>query len=111
MSIMWLVYFAGIVEGLSIMLLLLSIIGLWASIMWIVFYSTNGTKLKPSKLLIACSIFGMFLSVALPSEKTLYTMAGVYVGEKIVTSDHGKEIGDKITKLIHQKLDNELRKR
>lgn len=52
----------------------------------------------------------------LPTEKTLYVMAGAYTAQKIAENPKAQQISDKVFKIIDQKLDelvkttNDIRK-
>jgi beta-lactamase regulating signal transducer with metallopeptidase domain len=48
----------------------------------------------------------LLLWVLLPSEKTSYTMAGAYVAQKVVEDPRSAEIGNKVVKIINQRLDS-----
>lgn len=56
------------------------------------------------RLFIILGITSM-LAVAVPSEKTAYMMVGAYATQKIAENDKVQETGQKVLKLIEQKLD------
>lgn len=110
MSIVWLIYFAGIVYNIGALLVVSAIVCLLVYGFWWIPYLDYVSRTRPyPKLLytgIACCIF----AVLLPSERIIYTMAGAYAVEQIATSDGAQEIGSKVIMLINQKLDSELSK-
>lgn len=51
-----------------------------------------------------CIVF----SIVVPSEKTAYLMVGAYATQKIAENDKVQETGEKVLKIINQKLDGLL---
>jgi len=49
-----------------------------------------------------------FLTVLIPSEKTMYVMVGAYAAQKISQAPETKVISEKVLKVIEQKLDEQI---
>lgn len=56
----------------------------------------------------AVAIVALVIAVLLPSEKTAWIMVGAYATQKVVTSPGMQETGDKVVKIINNKLDEYL---
>lgn len=55
-------------------------------------------------LLIVCFLSGL-TSILIPSEKTIYIMAGAYATEQIATNDRVQKIGSDVLEVIENKLE------
>lgn len=110
MSIVWLIYFASIVQGVAVLLVFSAIVCLFVYVVWWVAFSDRLANSPPPFKFICSPIICLSLAVLLPSERVIYTMAGAYAVEQIATSDGAKQIGGKVLDLINQKLDSELSK-
>lgn len=106
MSLMWLIYFADISNGISFAL---GAIG-WA---FIVLSSIFGWVLVQDKVLkkyqlflaYAFSLFLILISIIMPSSKAIYTMAAVSYGQQIIENPRAKLLEDKVYVILNQKLD------
>lgn len=65
----------------------------------------NIKKAKKISLLLSliALLFGL-ISAAIPSEKTIYIMAGAYATEQIATNDRVQKIGSDVLEVIESKL-------
>lgn len=61
----------------------------------------------PIRLAIAAGVC-LFLSVLLPSQKTMYLMAGAIVGQEVINNKQVSENLDKVNKIISDKLNSYL---
>lgn len=107
------VWFAGTVSALSHWFSNTGTVLLVVAVGWMIIHTMLDSpyyekappyKTKPFKWVLSCGIACSFISAVLPSEKTTYWMAGAYVGQTVVQS----EVGDKVGKLLNQKLDEYL---
>lgn len=62
--------------------------------------------IKPLYISLCTFVFTTFIASLLPSEKTMYLMAGAYTTQAVAQST----VGQKTVELIEQKLDEELAK-
>jgi FtsH-binding integral membrane protein len=111
MTLALLVYLAGVITSLSAFL---SIVFVSTAILYGVYvlgylianetnWENRGKFYKwPFVLLICCGLFKVFL----PSEKTMWLMAGAYTTEKVVESTVGKQT----LELVELKLQEEINK-
>lgn len=65
--------------------------------------SSNKIQSKTNKLSIIGIVFIIF-AILLPSEKTIYIMAGAYATEQIATNDRVQKIGSDVLEVIEGKL-------
>ena len=111
MTLVFLVYLAGVITSMSHFLgaIVVSTTILY-SIYVLGYLMVNESNWKnrgkfykwPFVLLICCGIFKVFL----PSEKTMWLMAGAYATEKVVESNIGKQT----LELVELKLQEEINK-
>lgn len=106
------VYFAEMLTYISTLNVTIIILGLFCVVMSsIVLYldegirDTNSAKSYRKISLWAILICSVML-VLTPTTKTAYTMAGAYAAQKLVQSDAANEVGQKVYKIINQKLDS-----
>lgn len=51
-------------------------------------------------------IFAAFITaIAIPSEKTMYMMAGAYATQQVYQSEEARQLGSKLVKLIDKKME------
>ena len=99
MSLPLLIYLAGVSTALQVILFLLGAAFLAiAGIFWI-------EKYENYLRLFASAAVCLFLFVFIPDSKTIYLMAGAKYSTEIAQSPEAKEIGNKILKVLNQKLD------
>ena len=101
------VYLAGVVGNVGGVFVVIAIIS--CTIMLICGASSVGydkSLMKPFYISLSTLVFSAFVAALLPSEKTMYLMAGAYTTQAVVQSTVGKKTVD----LIEQKLDEELAK-
>lgn len=111
MTLAFLVYLAGVITSLSAFLGIIFVSTAIIYGMYVLGYLiSNETNWKnrgkfykwPFVLLICCGTFKVFL----PSEKTMWLMAGAYATEKVVESNIGKQT----LELVELKLQEEINK-
>ncbi len=127
------VYLAGVVEGLSLFLQCVAIAGVMSIVGLMIYCSDastvfdsdlkeSGFKTKaelvkerrklPIRLMKIFSVLTLFiglLSTIIPDQKTMYFMAGAYIGQKALTSEVSKELQD-ILELKLKSYKQDLRK-
>ena len=102
------VYLAGVVGnvgGMFVVIAIISVIVMFICVFTIV-PDNDKTLIKPFYISLSTPLFSAFVAALLPSEKTMYLMAGAYTTQAVVQSTVGKKTVD----LIEQKLDEELAK-
>ena len=110
---MWIIYFGGIVGSLSFLLfsgfIVCGLIGLISISSYVNKKPSDieGSKatLRLFRLCGTISTLFIFIWVFLPNRETIYSMAGVYVGEQIMTSPEAKQVFSKSFEIINVKLD------
>ena len=122
MKLAMLVYFASLSKGICAILLLAGIILVGVSIWAIVERSitndvydddddydvgkrnrANSTVAATKKFLLVGPIL-IVLSILIPSEKTIYIMAGAYATEQIASNERVQKIGSDVLAVIENKL-------
>ena len=102
------VYLAGVVGNVGGVFVAIAIIS--AIIMFICGVSAvcddDKSFIKPFYISLCTLLFSAFTAALLPSEKTMYLMAGAYTTQAVAQST----VGQKTVELIEQKLDEELAK-
>ena len=100
------VYLAGVVGNVGGVFVAIAIIS--AIIMFIcgVYVVDDKSFMKPFYISLCTLLFSAFTAALLPSEKTMYLMAGAYTTQAVAQST----VGQKTVELIEQKLDEELAK-
>lgn len=115
MSAAWIIYFAEISAGLKVIFFILSIAALIFILGALLKYADAWMNTDADWEYTKASVFRVIpfliitalIAVAIPSERTIYLMAGAKVTEDIVKSPEAKELGDKILKVINQKVINQ----
>ena len=102
------VYLAGIVGKLSGLFIAIACLSGCIFVMCGLTLMLDGNKnyKKPMYINLFALLFSAIVATLLPSEKTMYLMAGAYTTQAVVQSNVGKKTVD----LIEQKLDEELAK-
>lgn len=114
MSLMWVIYFAGVSDGIRSLLTFAAVTLFVTNICATVFaFSAVHDELKKAKSIVAVTIVSWVVcllasicSVSIPDKTTIYLMAGTRVAEDIVKSPEVKDINGKILTIINQKLDS-----
>lgn len=70
------------------------------------FIGKVGKNKKHHKVLLSIAIPIILIDALIPSKNDMYIMVGLYVGEKMVTSESGNQIINKSYEAIISKLDN-----
>ncbi|WEI20083.1 hypothetical protein PY247_10390 [Acinetobacter proteolyticus] len=126
MKLALLVYLASTVDSLSFILGTIGFLGLtvYFFILGVIHFSDYGTKtysfdndeeIEKQKNIsikytgfwkLAATIFPIliFIAVFLPSERTLYLMAGAYATEQIASNERVQKIGSDVLEVIETKL-------
>lgn len=114
-GILWVIYFSGVVENLTIAFGFL--IGLYFSLlflsaMWGAFecgeYDKHWNFLKRVCKFWYAPVIATVVLVALPSKALLLSYAGFSVAEKVVENKTASQLVDKTVLLINKKLDDAL---
>ena len=61
---------------------------------------------KAFKWSLVVFFISALLNVLIPNEKTAYTMVGAYAAQKVAENEKVQQTGDKVLKIINQKLDS-----
>jgi hypothetical protein len=100
------IYYANVLKNLDIFLSLISFLMLvWAGI-YTLYYLIENDKYHKQNYLIIAPLLLLFITIFIPSERTMYMMAGAAVGEKVIESKAGKQA----LEIIELKLDEEINK-
>ncbi len=105
MSLVLIIYLAGVIASISNLLAFIFSITLACYIGYVIWYSAtypkiNGIRIWPIVLILLAGLTNSLL----PSERTMWMMAGAYTGQQIVESNIGKQT----VELIELKLAEEL---
>jgi len=102
------VYLAGVVGKVGgVFVVICTVSAIAAFICGISTVADNDKSfIKPFYISLSTLLFSAFVSALLPSEKTMYLMAGAYTTQAVAQST----VGQKTVELIEQKLDEELAK-
>jgi len=101
------VYLAGVVGNVGGVFVAIAIISaVIAFICGAVAINADKSFIKPFYISLCVLLFSAFTAALLPSEKTMYLMAGAYTTQAVAQST----VGQKTVELIEQKLDEELAK-
>lgn len=112
MELALLVYLIGVLPSVShlggVSLFILSVfmftlLGFCASENKNVFQMIKNHK-KFTTLVVFTYLFSLGLFILIPSEKTMYIMAGAYATQQVYKSEQAKQIGDKLIKIIDSKM-------
>ena len=107
----WLLYLAEVVGKLGFLAAGISFIGTFGAIgifLWWLHYEESGKKRgepkPPVKGFIIIWLTALTLHVAIPTQQTIYLIAGSEAGEAVVTSEAGQEIINDIQQVIKHQL-------
>lgn len=59
----------------------------------------------------ATAILLILISILIPSKQTIYTIAAVKYGEQVIKTPEAREVGEKVYKILNQKLDEVLKEK
>lgn len=103
MLAMFYVYLAGIVSNISLILAVVGIVsGILAAVALMGYSDGVESCLNWFKKALVICIISAFMWALIPNQKTMYYMAGAYIGSEIVQS----ETAGKVVKLINSQLDD-----
>lgn len=101
MSIELMIYLANILPNLGALFRVLSLIGLVVLFVVTMYCALEGEKLKVKWYHIGIVAMLALVGTIIPSERTIYMMAGASIGKDLIAS----ETGVKVQKLLNSKLD------
>ena len=105
MSLAFIIYLAGVITSLSKLLAFIFCITLACYIGYVIWHGSTYPTIKGIRVWpIALILFSGLANSLLPSERTMWMMAGAYTGQQIVESTIGKQT----IELIELKLAEEL---
>lgn len=109
MSIITMLYLADFVENtLNTMLILAACSGLYFTVSVIHSSSQEKTKTLDAKIALTISLASLTVLSFLPSKKTVYMMAAASYTKELAENPKVTELGDKIYRLLNEKLDEAL---
>jgi len=102
------VYLAGVVGKVGGLFTVIAFVSTIAVFFCGISIAADNDKsfIKPLYISLCTCVFAAFVAALLPSEKTMYLMAGAYTTQAVAQST----VGQKTVELIEQKLDEELAK-
>lgn len=65
---------------------------------------------KAFSSLLKITLLLLIISILIPSQKTMYLMASTEAAKSVLANPEVKKIGDKVTSIINEKLDEILKK-
>lgn len=104
MSIVLLVYLASVVETFKCTLGWLSVVLVFLYLFLTDFLRTA----RHAKMVFTGLVIMFFTAVLIPSEKTIYIMAGASIAQDIANSPKTAATMDKVYKIIDSKLEEQL---
>lgn len=107
MKLALLVYLAGMVDDIRVLLFILSFlifIGAYFLGAALFIYKNKNYK-KPFIITSISTILICLFAIIIPSERTVYIMAGAYATEQIATNDRVQKIGSDVLEVIEGKLE------
>lgn len=107
-SVIWLVYLAGVVDNLSVALTTGGVFTLLGAGGYSAFYAIEGDYIdsprKPIRGYVIAAIAALFVATILPSKNVLYAMAALNAGERALQT----ETGDKAIRALNAWLDKQI---
>lgn len=101
------VYLAGVVGKVGGVFVIIAIISaIITFVCGFIAVDVDKSFMKPFYISLCACVFAALIAALLPSEKTMYLMAGAYTTQAVAQST----VGQKTVELIEQKLDEELAK-
>ncbi len=105
MSLVFMIYLAGVISSISILLGATISCAVLCYVMYVIWHGTIYPTMKGIRVWpIVLILFAGLTNSLLPSERTMWMMAGAYTGQQIVESNIGKQT----VELIKLKLAEEL---
>ena len=98
------VYLAGVANSVSMLFSLIGIFGLLVACIVSVFVCLEEMQYNIKKWWFISALSCCLISSVIPSEKTMYMMAGAYAAQTVATSS----VASKTLELIESKIDFEL---
>jgi hypothetical protein len=111
-SLSWLLYFAGVVGGLSTLFALLAFAGIVIGTFACAIVAGH-TEQTPPKKLLAIPIIGLVFAVLaclIPNEKTIMYIAASEYGEKVMNSKEVQDLKNPAMDLLKQWMKKESEK-
>ena len=118
MKLSLLVYLASIAGGISKFLMIFGIVFLVLIVLLIINIAwqkdfgddesveqARNLNKKSFKPLLSIGILFIIFSILIPSEKTIYIMAGAYATEQIANNERVQKIGSDVLEVIENKLE------
>ena len=100
------IYLASVIQGLGIFLTFVGLFGFLGWLGYTLFYFIERDKYHGKNWVVIWSIATLFVTVFIPSTKTMYMMAGAVLGEKAIESEIGQQTFELIQLKIKEELDN-----
>lgn len=107
MELVWLVYAISLLPKLGLVSFLMIFFGSIISLIcWFAIMCDGPEAVHRGFLwfITIIPIVGLVLAIALPSEKTAYTMVGAYAAQKIAESPDTQEIAKDVISIINSKI-------
>ena len=98
------VYLAGVANSVSMLFSLIGVSGLLVACVASLFIYSEEPKGKIKNWWFISALSCCFISSVIPSEKTMYMIAGAYAAQTVATSP----VASKTLELIESKIDSEL---
>ena len=106
MSIELFIYLAGLVGNLQSVMTVTLVIGGVGTLLYYIFSITEGVEPEDLKRWPVIVLLGLaLLTAAIPSERTMWLMAGAHVTQELLQSSTGKKVAD----LVNSKLEDAVR--
>ena len=110
MELMWMVYSISVLASLATVAILVFVLGIGISLMVLLASHMDGFPFPGPKKVIAALVTSLVVIIIVPSEKTMYLMAGAYATQKVAEAPATKELADKIFVIINDKLNSMVKK-
>lgn len=107
MELVWLVYAISLLPKLGLVSFLMILLGgIISLICWFAIMCDGPETVHRGFLWFTTivPVVGLVLAIALPSEKTAYTMVGAYAAQKVAESPDTQEIAKDVIAIINSKV-------
>lgn len=113
MDLITILYLGDIVNGLGVLAFLVATFGVIATVIMLCASadSRGDEKTKALKMVLKmglATLVAILLAILVPSKQTLYAMAAVKYGQELAKNERVQGLGDKVLKILEQKLDQTL---